>query len=87
MKKLINQIERLICIIIITLMCYFRICKNLILLGRHKISILEFMLNMCNILDDAFFKAYYCGLIDADKEFSIMDEIIEIKIKLEMLKA
>lgn len=82
MKKLINQIERLICIIVITLMCYFSICKNLILLGRHKISILEFMRNMCDTLDEAFFKAYYCDLIDADKEFNIMDEIIEIKIKM-----
>lgn len=87
MKKLINKIERFICIIVITLTCYFSICKNLILLGKHKISILEFMNNMCDTLDDAFFKAYYVDLIDSDKEFGIMGEIIDIRIKLEMLKA
>ncbi len=81
MKKLINQIERLIIIIIITLVCYFSICKNLILLDMHKISILEFKRNICDALYKSDFKAFICGLIDVDTSCDLYDEITDKILK------
>lgn len=82
MKKLINKIGRLIVFIIITLMCYFSICKDLILLDKNKISMLEFDQKICDTIDKYIFKAYYCDLIDADKAFNISDKIIKIEVNI-----
>lgn len=82
MKKFINQIGRLMLIVIICLMYCFVICKNLILLDLHKISKLEFEHNICDALYDSTCKAYTVDLINFNELDDLFTIISEIKVNV-----
>ena len=79
MKKFINQIGRLMLIVIICLMYCFVICKNLILLDLHKISKLEFDHNICDALYNSTCKTFTVDLININE----LDELFTIIANIE----
>ena len=82
MKKFINQIGRLMLIVIICLMYCFVICKNLILLDLHKISKLEFEHNICDTLYNSTCKAFTVDLININELSDLFTIISEIKVNV-----